>query len=217
MAKETRFEHPPRGHIAVLGYEPDHDDWYALHIDEDGVAFVEVVKSALPGGAATSDKQDTMITALQLIDDLRNALDSVGLDELDVNIEDSVTLTVQSTDSDKIFSYESIVEEALVDTNLGAGTNTVNGTAVPSGKVDRITAAYFMYVGTSPTAVQIDAVGLATVLTVIDQQAPSSGVRYPWSGEIHLQAGDYMRVRVVGATAGDDIYMRFAGTRSDAP
>lgn len=44
----------------------------------------------LPAGASTSAKQDTMITALQLIDDLRNALDSVGTDELDVNVESSV-------------------------------------------------------------------------------------------------------------------------------
>jgi len=43
-----------------------------------------VVDSVLPDGAATSADQATMITALQLIDDLRTALDSVGTDELRV-------------------------------------------------------------------------------------------------------------------------------------
>lgn len=48
----------------------------------------EVVSTTpAPGaGGATAANQATMITALQLIDDLYNALNSVGLDELDVNV-----------------------------------------------------------------------------------------------------------------------------------
>ncbi len=54
-------------------------------IDSDGHLQVDVLTSALPSGAATSARQDTMITALQLIDDLRAALDSVQTDRLNVN------------------------------------------------------------------------------------------------------------------------------------
>jgi len=56
--------------------------WGTLTIDAAGHLQVDILTSALPTGAATSANQTTMITALQLIDDLRNALDSVGTDEL---------------------------------------------------------------------------------------------------------------------------------------
>ncbi|KKN36989.1 hypothetical protein LCGC14_0768000 [marine sediment metagenome] len=56
-------------------------------IDSDGHLQVDVVSNALPTGAATSAKQDTMITALQLIDDLRGALDAVQADRLNVNVK----------------------------------------------------------------------------------------------------------------------------------
>jgi len=54
-------------------------------IDDAGHLQVDVVTSTLPALAATSGKQDTMITALQLIDDLRGALDAVKADRLNVN------------------------------------------------------------------------------------------------------------------------------------
>jgi hypothetical protein len=65
----------------------DGTDWIKVLVDSDGKLQIEVDTSALPTGAATAENQITMITALQLIDDLRNALDSVGTDELDVNVE----------------------------------------------------------------------------------------------------------------------------------
>lgn len=58
---------------------------------------VSAASLPLPTGASTSANQTTMITALQLIDDLRNALDSVGTDELDVNVEASVLPPLAAT------------------------------------------------------------------------------------------------------------------------
>lgn len=55
-------------------------------VDSDGRLSVAVNSSALPTGAATSARQDTMITALQLIDDLRAALAAVATDRLLVNV-----------------------------------------------------------------------------------------------------------------------------------
>ena len=55
-------------------------------VDSDGHLQVDVLSNALPTGAATSAKQDTMITALQLIDDLRAVLDAVRTDRLNVNV-----------------------------------------------------------------------------------------------------------------------------------
>ena len=55
-------------------------------IDSDGHLQVDVISAALATDAATATNQATMITALQLIDDLRNALDAVQTDRLNVNV-----------------------------------------------------------------------------------------------------------------------------------
>lgn len=68
--------------------------WKKLIGDAAGHLQVDIVTSGLPAGGATAANQATMITALQLIDDLRNALDSVGTDEIDVNVEQTI---LQST------------------------------------------------------------------------------------------------------------------------
>jgi len=88
------------GNLAgVCGH--DGTDWIKLLVDEDGKLQITVDTSGLPSGAATSANQVTMITALQLIDDLRNALDSVGTDELDVNVEASVLPTGAATSANQ--------------------------------------------------------------------------------------------------------------------
>ena len=56
---------------------------------------VQVNVDAPPGpqGLALETKQDTMITALQLIDDLRDALESVGTDNLQVKEQGQANTT----------------------------------------------------------------------------------------------------------------------------
>lgn len=71
--------------MAVLGF--DGTDFYVLKTDDAGHPQIDVLSTIMDAAAATAANQATMITALQLIDDLRNALDSVGTDELDVNVE----------------------------------------------------------------------------------------------------------------------------------
>jgi len=82
----------PRG---VLGW--DGSNFYVLRVDATGHLQVDILSSALPAGAATLAEQQTQTTALQLIDDLRNALTSVGTDELDVNVESSALPTGAAT------------------------------------------------------------------------------------------------------------------------
>lgn len=64
--------------------------WVQLVADAAGHLQVDVLTSGLPAGSATAANQATMITSLQLIDDLRNALDSVDTDELVVNVDETV-------------------------------------------------------------------------------------------------------------------------------
>lgn len=120
------------GHgIPRMCFFSDGSNWYAALIDSAGHLQIDVVTSALPTDAAKETKQDTMITALQLIDDLRNALDSVGTDELDVNVE----------------GYDPVPSSPLVyralDTAWPSGTNTdIVVYNVPAGKTFYLTDTY---------------------------------------------------------------------------
>lgn len=66
-------------------------------------------------GYATSAKQDTMITALQLIDDLRNALGSVNTDDLQVDVKTSGLPTGAATSAkqDTIIGHVDGIETLL--------------------------------------------------------------------------------------------------------
>lgn len=61
--------------------------------------LAELESDTLPTDAATETTLAKILTAVELIDDLRNALDSVGTDELDVNVEDSVLPTGAATET----------------------------------------------------------------------------------------------------------------------
>lgn len=73
----------PEG-LAVAVYGNDGTSYLILKVDDTGRLKVVVDTNALPTGAATAAHQATMITALQKIDDIQNALDSVGSDALRV-------------------------------------------------------------------------------------------------------------------------------------
>ena len=61
--------------------------------DADAHLQVDVLSSVLPAGAATEVTLDDISTATDSLLDLLNALDSVALDELRVNIENTVEIT----------------------------------------------------------------------------------------------------------------------------
>ena len=196
------------GHgVPRMLYASDGSKWYAILVDSDGHVKIDVVTSALPTDAATATNQTTMITALQLIDDLRAALGSVATDKL----------LVASKSGDKIFGFESIVEETKSNLSLAAGTNSLLGTAVPTGKVWKITRVTTRYTGTVPTSLWITVEGLADGIGLLDQKSPVSGQDYGWTGEIYLQAADYVAVTVYGATLNDDLLFNYAGVQMNAP
>ncbi len=202
-------------------------------------------------GFATSANQATMITALQLIDDLRAALGSVNTDDLQVDVKTSALptdaatqttlalvktavekiddlqnalgsvatdiLRVASKSGDKIFGFESVIFDTQTNTNLSAGANALVSTAVPTGKVWKITNAWLLYTGTAPTYLQvyINHNGVAYQLTRI------AGVVNPaslsWQGEAFLDQGDTVVGNVTGATATDDLALVICGVQMNEP
>lgn len=168
---------------------------------------VQVIASALPTDAATQTTLAAALTALQSIQNLVGALGAVDLDRL----------RVESKDGDKLFGFESIVEEALSDTNLPGAYHTEDGTPVPSGKVWKITHASFRYDGTVPSYLLISVDGLAGGLHLKEFRSITSGYWYMWTGEVYLQYPDFMQLVLANATATDDVYFRYAGVQMNAP
>ena len=145
-------------------------------IDSDGHLQVDVLTSALPSGAATSARQDTMITALQLIDDLRAALDAVQTDRLNVNVYRDGASEVKST----------------VLNTVNPSTTRVTAITPTSGKKVRIIALmltsasasvsdFEAYFGTGANIVIAPAKAIGgAVLDVVD--FPTFGLAWPDGG-----------------------------------
>lgn len=168
---------------------------------------VQVIASALPTDAATQTTLALCLTALQKIDDLQNALGSVATD----------LLRVESKDGDKLFSFSGVLEEAVENLNLSVGSNNLDGTPVPSGEIWKVLYTAIRYDGTVPTSINSLAKGLAGGIPLIQQLSPVSTRWYFLTEVIYLQEGDYMNANVEGATAGDNLYLRYAGIKMNAP
>jgi len=107
---------------------------------------VDVKSSALPTGAATSDNQTTMITALQLIDDLRNALGSVNTDDLQVDVKSSALPTGAATSNNQTTMITALqliddLRNALGSVNTDDLQVDVKTSALPSGASTESTLA----------------------------------------------------------------------------
>jgi len=107
--------------IPRMFYGCDGTNWYAALIDSDGHLQIDVVTTALPTGAATAANQATMITALQLIDDLRAALDSVATDELDTHVEGFDPVPSSPVDTYVGASIPNAAETAVVSYTVTTG------------------------------------------------------------------------------------------------
>jgi len=110
-----------------------------------------------------------------------------------------------------LFGFGGIVEESLSYTNLDAGSNWLYGTYVPAGELWIIQNAMISYQGTAPTWLEILAAGLGGTITLLAVDSPAVNRGYPWGGNCILQEGDQMAGKVSGATAGDNMYLRYAG------
>lgn len=232
MAKETSFDQPPRGHVGLLVYDSVNDKWYAVLGDADGHLKVDVVTSGLPTGGATEAKQDIMITALQLIDDLRSALNSVGTDELDVVIDgQSADVEITQTapadlvvaqhqydgsawrKSNLLLGYNDRWSERDSDLNASAGANYLTTATVPSGYVYILQLARALNNTSATTKIRIY-VSDGTLTPMIRVEAtPAAKEEVLWEGQVVLKEGDSVGASFDGCTAGDDLYLDIWGMK----
>jgi len=113
------------------------------------------------------------------------------------------------------FGYSDTVLKVIDNLAIAAGNTTQNLAAVPAGKIWVITNFQFIYIGTSPTAVQIAIVSGGNVARIYRQVSPTSGVGYDRQGWWVMKEGDYAQMQVMGGTANDDIYFHSYGFAVD--
>ena len=174
---------------SVLGY--DGADYYVLRVDATGHLQVDVLTSALPAGAATAAHQVTQNTALQLIDNLVNALQSVGTDRLQVRGED------------QLFSYAARVMDKSSGAVSGAGGYLDSG-AVPAGAVWEITQLCAHDIASATTAHKYHIMVGGVYNNIYTEVAAfAAGAESSLATHLYLAAGEFVRVQFVGSLAGD--------------
>ena len=192
-----------------------------LNIDGTKDLQVDVKTSGLPTGAATSAKQDIIITALQLIDDLRNALGSVDTDDLQVDVKSQADKERQMLGYDgstwkklgMIFNYNDVIGEIISGIATGA-THQLFSTEVPAGEVHIIQNVWFRNdVTNGNLLLQIYNGDLADYLSVqyIDQASIILGIHLDLSNPIVLKAGDKLRGLATGCIVDDTLSMQITG------
>ena len=186
------------GKIAtLLGF--DGTNFHAVKVDTDGELQVDVLTTGLPTGAATAAHQVTQNTALQLIDDLRNALETVATDRLRV------------TGEDQLWSYKS----RLVSTNWadisGAGGYAVSA-VVPAGEIWCVKniSAFDSTTQTTRHQYALYLSGYSYVFAEIAPVLATDRVTF-YHGALWLDAGDIVRVTMTGSLAGDDCHIDMTG------
>lgn len=115
--------------LPVVPMGTDQVQWYAFSLDTSGHLQVDVLSSALPAGGASAANQLTMITALQLIDDLRGALAMVADDSLRVNL---ITAPKNVTDIEQLGA--DIKQATGVVTAANGAWTTIVSFTVTTGK-----------------------------------------------------------------------------------
>jgi hypothetical protein len=110
-----------------------------------------------------------------------------------------------------VWGYSDRKSYVFYSDNLASGSSYVNGAAVPAGEVWVMTIASMQYIGTAPTSLRLDAILGGQPVVLLYQTSVVSLVPYSWAGEVVLKEADYLRGEVVGATAGDDCYVRAGG------
>jgi len=190
---------PPTVPAPVTPLTYDGVNWNALLSDVARHLQVDVIASGLPAGGATAAHQLTMITALQLIDDLRAALESVGTDRLRVRGED------------QLISYKGALLSMRDATISGAG-GYVESETPPAGEIWKVANILTFNVSTATTAhdYYVDRAGDRYWFSRITA-AMAAGVNSEHHGEIWLDPGDVVRIYYAGALVDDLCYIILLG------
>ena len=173
--------------------------WQWALVDAAGHLQLDVVTSGLPAGAATAAAQALALAQLQLIEDMRDALQSVATDRLIVRGED------------QLFSYKGTLHEFRAAAISGAD-GYVDSQPAPAGEIWVVTNIVARDRTTATTEHEHQLfhdggeVRFGHVLA-----AMAADIFSYWSGWIWLDPSDTIRVYFLGGLAGDTCHVHLTG------
>lgn len=110
-----------------------------------------------------------------------------------------------------LFGYHDRYAERVSDLNAAAGTNILQGTAVPAGEVWVIQSIRGVNVNSIPTLVELR-VQSATIMAVLEIATPAAANESVlWSGAIFIKEADRTSARFEGCVLNDDLYLDIWG------
>ena len=113
------------------------------------------------------------------------------------------------------FGPSGIVLRSWDNTNIAAGSSSQTDGDVPAGELWVITSTTFRYVGTSPTTCRMRVRKNSAIYTIYGKVSPVSDESYSAQTWIVMEEGDKLQLRIIGGTAGDDIYCSALGFSID--
>ena len=184
----------PRALLALDGtaYRP-------ITIDAAGHVQIDVLASGLPAGAATAANQALILAQVQLIEDLRNALQSVATDRLKVRGED------------QLFSFKGVLANTRNAVIFGAN-GYVDSQPVPANTIWCVTN-FKAFNNTSPTTAHIYELNHDGARYGFGDEVAAFAAGDPsyWSGFLWLDPSDTIRVYFTGGLVGDTCYIVLTG------
>lgn len=208
MTKELIFEHPPRDHVAILGYDSDNDRFQVAYVDSSGnlqVGFASGTSIAANMKAWDGDSWENV------------QIDASG--HLQVDVAAAVNLNTQLHGQydgswqalQMLWGFHDVAGEELSDLSLDAGSNTLSGTAVPSDEVHVITTVSTLTDDGGATRVRPYILRNSDVLVIADHAPPTNGTYDIVTGQWILGPGDQLKCLIAGATAGKYLYCQYTG------
>lgn len=201
----------------------------ALPAGDNNIGNVDIVSSALPTGAATLAEQLTQTTALQLIDDLRNALATVATDKLRASIVDALVAGSARIGSVGIEGYYSgawqkapipfgpsspLLKRHALTVHAG-GNQTVNGDTVPAGELWIYTSMDAVDVTSSPTGIFMEVDDGTVVYIFNNKLVLGANEHFPYTCFVPVPAGSKMKVLFLGTAANDTLVWTGIGYKMD--
>jgi len=183
----------------VIGW--DGTAYRAFTVDATGHLQVDALSSVLPTGAATAANQALILAQVQLIEDLRNALQSVATDRLQVRGEN------------QLFSFKGALQVYFGGAVSGAD-GYADSPVVPAGEVWVVTTIAARDVTRTLTGVEMTNyhVGYDYRVHHLVQTIPVD-VSVCWGGHTYLGVDDFVRVYYEGSLAGDIVVVHLTGYR----
>ena len=165
--------------------------WQWALVDAAGHIQIDVVTSGLPVGAATAAAQALALAQLQLIEDMRDALQSVGTDRLIVRGED------------QLFSFHDVLSFRTTDTISGANGWAASA-GVPAGEIWIVTTVWAVDLTSPVTRIQVaNRHDGANAFFHEEIKAFAAGDPTHWSGMVTMEFEDTIRAYFPGGLAGD--------------